>query len=227
MHLTADEAKDTNVIAMGEELGLLYSALWQQVAGLHHKWTQYVVLFGTKESRVQLLNKAAGQFFRVVQDTLWDDTVLHIARLTDSPASIGKPNLSIRRLPNLIDDLQTKLALTERVDEALEASEFCRDWRNRHIAHRDLELALERGANPLKAGSREKVRKAMEALEAVLNTVAMHYLESTTAFDVGDSAGGALSLLYVLDEGIEAEKFRKERMKAGTTLPNDFDRRSV
>lgn len=223
VYRTAEESKDANVLAMGEELGLLYSALWQQIAGLHHKWAQYVVLFGTKESRVKLLNASAGQFFRVVQDTLWDDTVLHIARLTDSPASVGRPNLSIRRLPGLIDDLPTRLAVTARVDAALGASEFCRDWRNRHIAHRDLELALKRGANPLKAGSREKVRQAMEALEAVLNTVAEHYLESTTSFDVGDSAGGALSLLYVLDEGLKAEKYRKERIKAGTSLPGDWD----
>lgn len=43
MDRTAEESKDANVIAMGEELGLLYSALWQQVAGLHHKWAQYVI----------------------------------------------------------------------------------------------------------------------------------------------------------------------------------------
>lgn len=227
MYRTAEESKDANVIAMGEELGLLYSALWQQIASLHLKWAEYVVLFGTKESRVKLLNAAAGQFFRVVQDTLWEDTVLHIARLTDSPASVGRPNLSIRRLPGLIDDLPTKLDVTARVEEALEASEFCRDWRNRHIAHRDLELALKRGADPLKAGSREKVRKAMEALEAVLNSVAEHYLNSTTSFDVGDSAGGALSLLYVLEDGLKAEKARKERLKSGTSIPGDRDRRDL
>lgn len=100
MRRTPDKSKDANVVAMGEELGLLYSALWQQVAGLHHKWEQFVVLFGTKESRVQLLNASAGQFFRVVQDTLRGDTLLHIARLTDSAKSAGKSNLSIRRLPD-------------------------------------------------------------------------------------------------------------------------------
>lgn len=227
MHRTPDESKHANVVAMGEELGLLYSALWQQVAGLHHKWEQYVVLFGTKESRVHLLNASAGQFFRVVQDTLWDDTLLHIARLTDSPKSVGKSNLSVRRLPDLIDDEPTKLAVTARIDEALEASEFCRDWRNRHIAHRDLELALKRGPNPLKPGSREKVRKAMEALETVLNTVSKHYLESTTSFNLGSTAGGALSLLYLLDGGLRAEKARKERIKAGTTMPDDWNRQEI
>ncbi len=57
--LTAEQAKAKNVLAMGEELGPIYDALWQQVAWLHRKWSEYVILFGTKESRVVLLNEAA------------------------------------------------------------------------------------------------------------------------------------------------------------------------
>jgi len=86
---------------------------------------------------------------------------------------------------------------------------------------------LKRGPNPLKPGSREKVGKAMEALEAVLNTVSEHYLESTTSFNLGSTAGGALSLLYLLDGGLRAEKARKERIKAGTTMPGDWNRQEI
>lgn len=124
--------------------------IWQQVAWLHNKWEQYVELYGTKESRVTLLNQAAPLFFRVVQDTLWEDVLLHIARLTDSPESMKKANLSIQRFPAVIDDGPTKLAVETLIDEALNASEFCRDWRNRHIAHRDLRLVLDEAALPLK-----------------------------------------------------------------------------
>ena len=53
----------------------------------------------------------------------------------------------------------------ERIADALVATEFCRDWRNRHIAHRDLQLALKQGAEPLKPASRSKVREALEALK--------------------------------------------------------------
>lgn len=226
-HRTAEESKKANVLAMGEELGLLYSELWQQLVGLHNKWAQYVVLFGTKQSRVELLNASAPTFFRVVQDTLWENAVLHIARLTDSPKSVGRPNLSIRRLPELISDELTKVKVEELIENALEAAEFCRDWRNRHLAHRDLELALKRGADPLKPGSREKVNKAIKSLEEILNAVALHYLDSTTVFDLGSSAGGALSLLYILDDGVKAEKFRKERIKGGTSKPEDWERRDI
>jgi hypothetical protein len=60
------------------------------------KWGEYVELFGTKPSRIDLRNRAAGGFFRVVQDGLWEDVLLHVARLTDAPRSGGRANLTIR-----------------------------------------------------------------------------------------------------------------------------------
>ena len=77
---------------MGEELGSLYHALWQEVVWLHTEWGEYVQLYGTKPSRIRLLNEAAPSFFRLVQDGLFETTVLKIARLTDPPKSLGKPN---------------------------------------------------------------------------------------------------------------------------------------
>jgi hypothetical protein len=212
---------------MGPEFGALYDALWQQVAWLHNKWEQYVDLFGTKPSRVTLLNRAAPKFFRVVQDTLWEDVLLHIARLTDSPQSVGKENLSIRRLPSYVGHATTKIIVEDLVAKALAASDFCRDWRNRHIAHRDLRLALALGANPLKSASQEKVREALEALVEVLNAVSLHYQDSTTCFEFGTSDGGAMSLLYVLDDGIKADTLRRERRRNGTFNREDYGPRDL
>lgn len=219
---TAEESKLAHISSMGQELGTLYSAIWQQVAWLHAKWEQYVELYGTKASRLTLLNQAAPLFFRVVQDTLWDDVLLHIARLTDSPESMKKANLSIRRFAQAIDDVPTKLVVETLVEEALTASEFCRDWRNRHIAHRDLRLATDSAAIPLKAASRAKVKEAINALDAVLNAISNHYLDSTTFFAVGSAHGGALSLLHYLDDGIKADHARRQRRRNGTSTSEDF-----
>jgi hypothetical protein len=93
---TAEEAKAHYISVMGQPLGEVYASLWQELALLHRNWNEYVELFGSKPSRVELLNRAAGSFFRAVQDALWEQTLLHIARLTDPPASVGKSNLSIR-----------------------------------------------------------------------------------------------------------------------------------
>lgn len=224
---TAEESKQARIVAMGQELGALYDAIWQQVAWLHNKWEQYVELYGTKESRLTLLNQAAPLFFRVVQDTLWEDVLLHIARLTDSPESMKKANLSIRRFPAEIDDEPTKLVVERLIDEALIASEFCRDWRNRHIAHRDLRLVLDGAAIPLKSASRAKVKEAIKALDAVLNAISNHYLDSTTFFAPDGAPGGALSLLHILDDGIKAGHARRERMRNGTSRPDDYDQPSL
>jgi hypothetical protein len=79
-------------------------------------------------------------------------TLLHIARLADPANSMGakgKSNLTIQNLPNLIDHPPTKKTVTALVADSLKATEFCRDWRNRLIAHRDLDLALDQSARPL------------------------------------------------------------------------------
>lgn len=219
---SADEAKADNIVAMGEDLGLLYDALWQQVTWLYSKWEEYVELYGTKPSRIALLNKAAPNFFRIIQDTLWDDVLLHIARLTDSPKSAGKLNLSFRHLPDAIKDTVVKAKVNELITKALDVSKFSRDWRNRRIAHRDLHLALGQSAAPLEPASREKVEHAMKALTDILNAVSFHYCYSTTIFDLKDGSGGAVSLLFVLEDGIKTQTLRRERRLNGTFSPDDY-----
>ena len=57
------------------------------------KWAEYKELFGTSPRRIELLNSAAGLFFRILQDTLWEDALLHLCRLTDPAKMHGKENL--------------------------------------------------------------------------------------------------------------------------------------
>ena len=73
---SSDEAKAHHILRMGKDLGTIYDALWQEVASVHSKWSEFVVVFGTKESRIKLLNKAAPSFFRLVQDSLWENVLL-------------------------------------------------------------------------------------------------------------------------------------------------------
>ena len=219
---TADEQKIIYVEKMGEDLGKVFHALWQEVAWLHSKWEEYVVLFGTKPSRIDLVNEAAPLFFRIVQDLLFEETLLHIARLTDPPKSAGKENLTIRMLPSLINKEKLKIDIQSRVDLAIDKAGFCRDWRNRRIAHHDFELALKEGATPLQPASREKVKAALEAIVSVLDAVTLHYFDSSTAFDTSSNRGGAESLIYVLDDGLKAKAERIERRKSGEVDPKDF-----
>jgi hypothetical protein len=224
---TADDAKEAYVAAMGPELGEVFAALWQEVAWVHRRWDEYVELYARKPTRVELLNEAAPTFFRIVQDLLWEQTLLHIARLTDPPKSAGKSNLTIQQLAPLIADPGVSEKVASAIKAATDASQFCRDWRNRHIAHRDLGLALDRGAQPLSPASREKVRMALQSIVSVLNEVSGHYMDTTSIFDLGGEIGGAVALLHVIDDGLKHAAQRLHRLQTGEVVSDDVRARDL
>lgn len=223
---TAEEVKQHHIEVMGEDLGTLFHALWNELAWLYFEWSEYVELFGTKPSRIDLLNQAAGRFFRMVQDSFWEDALLHISRLTDRPKIAGKENLTIRKLPDLITDKELKNHVSKLIDTAIDKADFCRDWRNRHIAHKDLQLALRTGAKPLKPPSRAKIKEVLVSISEVLNALSVHYMDSTIMFE-GIGHSSALSLLYVLDDGLKSQKERQERRKAGEYRAEDYKPRDL
>ena len=223
---TAEEAKESYIAVMGEPLGALFHSLWQELAWLFRKWDNYVALFGSKPSRVDLLNKSAPGFFRIVQDALWEGILLHIARLTDPPNSVGKPNLTTQRLHLLVTDTAVAQRVKVLTDKAIEAATFCRDWRNRRIAHSDLSLAVDSHPIPLAPASREHVIVALNSLVEVLNAVTKHYMDTTTVFDLGYQ-GDVVSLLYTLDDGLRGQAERRTRLERGETRDDDFHRRDL
>src|SRR5690349_7121891 len=120
---------------MGAALGPVYYALYNEFVWLHVRSRQYLQLFGAAPERVDLLNQAAGLFFRVVEDSLWEDTLLHLSRMTDTAQMGKKANLTIQRLSPLITDQALASEIRTLVDSAVTKSAFARDWRNRRIAH--------------------------------------------------------------------------------------------
>jgi hypothetical protein len=170
-----------------------------------------------------MLNASARGFFGVVQTALWEDVLLHICRLTDDP-EVGRrkrQTLSVRRLPAIVDPkIQKRTKVL--VSDAVKKSEFARDWRDRHLAHRDLTLALMQGAKPLAGASRKGVREVIAAIVSVLDAVEEHYRKSTTAYEHISQTGDAEALLHVLKDGIEARNERLRRLKAGQYSPDEF-----
>jgi hypothetical protein len=221
------EVKQHHIEKMGNDLGSLYHALWREFGWLSMKWDEYVELYGTKPSRIELLNRASGHFFRIVQDTLWEDTLMHISRITDPPKSMSKENLTIMKLPELIGDKGVKEQVSKLIDIAVEKAEFCRDWRNRHIAHIDFDLAMKSSAKPLQSANLAKVKEVLHCISDVLNAVSEHYMDSTTVFSIKGELCGAGSLLYFLSEGLRAEEERIDRLNAGIPSDEDFQSRDI
>lgn len=214
------------MLAMGAPLGQLYSVLATELTWQFLRWGQFEQLFGDKPARVDLLNESAPLFFHVVQDVLWHDTVLGITRLV-GPATTGvgrntKQNLSIRQLPAFISDEILRVELEALIQDSVQRAQFAFDWRNRFIAHRDLEIALSRHARPLASSTRLAVNNALDSIADVLNRVDVHYFDATRGYRHTFAYTGAESLLCVIRDGLKMEERRQARLEAGQYDPDDW-----
>ena len=201
-----DEVLVQRQSSMGAQLGELHFLLWKEFAWLQVSWSEYRTLYSNPETLVNL-NAAAPRFFYWLDYLMWHDVLLHICRLTDAPTTAGKSNLSIAQLPNAISHPELKTKVDKLVSLAQSKAQFARDWRNRHLAHRDLEKSKNPAAKPLAAASRASVEEVLKAIAAALNAVQEHFEDSATAYhDSVVSPGGAVSLLRVLERGLFAPR---------------------
>jgi AbiU2 len=220
---TAEEVEEEYLNAMGPNLGPFYHLLWNECVSLQLEWEECKVLFGTNPERIDLLNESAPEFFGRLQNSLWERTLLQIARLMDPPSSgAGKCNVSLRTLPELVDRT-IRHKIETLLKDAQKKGAFCKDWRDKIIAHRDLNLARGKNAKQLETASTLNVDSALGAIAAVLNEIESHYCNGrTVAYEHTHSPLGAIALLDVLQDGLEAQAAARERLSSGQLLPEDL-----
>jgi hypothetical protein len=201
-----DEVQTEYRRSMGQLLGNLFYALWNDAVWLHMKWQQFRQLYGTNPERVELLNKTASLFFGIVQTVLWEDTLLHLSRLTGAPGARGKPNLSLQRLAQVIPKGPLRREIEHLINIAVHKADFAHEWRNRRIAHYDLRLAQGSTAISLPPASRQHVEEALAAIRDVMNRIELHYRQSITAYERFLDTGNGDDLLRCLEEALGSEK---------------------
>jgi hypothetical protein len=218
-----EEVKSEYIEKMGEALGAQCYALWQEFIWLAMKWGEYEALYGGGSKRVDLLNEAAPAFFWMVEKVLWEDLLLHISRLTDRSETCGNSNLTLQNLPGLVVDPAIKSNLEELVITALNKTKFSRDWRNRRLAHYDLDLRINNGsARPLAPADTAQVREAMHAIREVLTGLDKHYLGTEALFVGSITRRGAFDLIPILYFGIKEQAKADERIRAGQGTEDDY-----
>lgn len=203
MDLTEEDLRYRKRECMGEELGELCFFLWKELTRLHLKWGEFRTLYGESEKEIALMNSVAPNFFGHLQDILWGDIMLHISRLTDPPRTAGRDNLSLKRLPTLIDEPNLKSNVEGLVAAAVVRSEFAKDWRNRHLAHCDMQHAKNPALHALAPASRLDVKEALAEMRKPLNAVEVHFEGSLTSFEYSiASPHGAGALLGFMRKNI-------------------------
>lgn len=208
---------------MGEQLGHVYHLLWNQCALLHMRFEEFVELFGKEEQRqFDIMNETAPGFFRAVQDMYWESLLLGLCRFADASKVSGRETLSLDQLLRL-PGARTVPKLNELVAAARNKMKFAQDWRNRFIAHADLDHALNTKSKPLAPASRAQVREALQAIVDVLNALEWHFKGGSLVF-LGTHAGwNGTYLLRQLNLASVLQKEREKRMISGTVREDDFD----
>ncbi len=162
---------------LGREFSMIFHSLNNDWASALVRYKEFRELFGTAE-RVKLLNAIGGGLFWDVQQVFWSDLMLRLTRLTDPPKSAGKDNLTVQRLPGLCEDSDLREEIAGLVREAVAATAFARDWRNRRIGHADLARAIDPCPEPLTEATLPKAKAALDAVHKVLDTISVRLLHT-------------------------------------------------
>ena len=172
---TPEEVKDEYLRLMGDDLGRLFHELTSEENWLRDKWAVFQELFQRSQERLDLLDRTASHFFCSLRKLLFEDAMLHLSRLTDPSVSIGKTNLTVKRLPASISDPELKASVETAIDDLVKNCEFARDMRNRWLAHTDLKTARREHPHTLPAVMPEDIARALQCLRAVLLLIEEHY----------------------------------------------------
>ena len=121
-------------------------------------------------------------------------------------AQVQKKNLSVQQLlgASFIDDYDNPKKLEHQIDEASRASTACVNWRNKMLAHCDLDIAM--GNKILRPISMKEASVALQALSKILDLLSGHYMHSQSAFELLVTPKWVNLLLSTLQVGISSKK---------------------
>jgi hypothetical protein len=196
----------------------IFEPLRTEIIWLHVRWILYEQLyeqlFGHSEKRVDLLNESAGTLFYVVQDTLLGEIKIALSKLTD-PARQGKfDNLSLEMLQSRIKlaaDQQLQDTTRSLLDSLHSICGRFRTWRNKTLAHLDLDTALKAETSQLPAITRQMVNDALRLVRDYMNEIEGRYDDSETAYEhfIMHASDGN-SLAHLLKAGLRYDQLCRD-----------------
>ena len=134
------------------------------------------MLFEGSQTQLEQLNAFAGNFWATIRGLMWQDILLTLCRLTDSPgdSTIKRDTrtLTIRRLPELCYKHLVRRSAEEPFDSPVAANTFAAALHKKYAAQVDVSTAMcpETG-EPLDSASKAKIEQALQSLDVVQRTV--------------------------------------------------------
>lgn len=110
------------------------------------------------------------------------------------------------------------------LNDILKKAQFCRDWRNRRIAHTDYKLSANLpNVTPLEPATKEKLTLVITKIQELYNKISNDYLNDATIFSL--NVTGTTTLLRTIESGLRFDEEVKKRMTEGTWADESFKSR--
>jgi hypothetical protein len=208
-------------IILPESFKPLFIGISHYLINLNYKWRFYQELFLEKDNSLILMHTAP-MFFFAIEQSLRNDIILSICRLSDPERVKNDVNLS---LATLINNTEPINKVNDLYEEFKENSKFFRKCRNKLIAHNDLEVFNDKSILiPLL--DKEKVDKSLLLSEKILNLIAQRYNKNTQILFSLLFIGGVDSLLHWLSMGIKYHQENIALLKKGI-IPPYFNKQQI
>ncbi len=217
--MSEDEVHVEYVRAMGSDLRQLCVELRDDVDWLRRKWSSFQELFGKGQERIDLLNRAASNFFYFLNQLFFEDAMLHLCRLSDPPKTRlrtgDRDNLSVLALSALVSDPVLKASVGTKTGQVRKSCEFARKWRNQRLAHTDLINRRKGHALTLPPVNGSDIENALKSIGDLLTLIEEHY--GLPHYGLFPDPWGAKSLVHYLekaDKAIEEERRQWRKLAA-------------
>lgn len=201
---TPQELEESAIKTFGNELGLTYYYLYNQIGFLKIKWSEYKKLYLVSKEQIDFLNSYAPFYFSVNQKIYFNDILLHIVKLTDKEKTLGHDNLSIEKLKSLIPNGKDNTEVKKAITDSLSQVKFFKEWRNKYLAHFDFYVMTNQNNNLLNEVPIEDVEKSINSLWNIIQIISKTYFNEILADDVIEQLGGAT----VFIKKLKGEYFR-------------------
>ncbi len=208
------------MIDMPESIKDIFNELKNQVIWVHTKWENYRQLFEASDTRLRLLNKCAHAFFLIIHNALIVDVLMSLSKLTDPAGKRKRKTLSFEQLQKQVKkngDWGLASKLSEILGKLKEKSEEIQNYRNKRLAHLDLDITLKRAK--LDNITVKMIEEVLALAGEYMNAIEGHYYQTEVLYEGGISSyGDGDALVAILKDGLRL----KELVKANKILDDEL-----